>query len=112
MNASVEAVAWSHQTEPTPKEVKDWSFDDDDEEEQDPNADLARIEAYKKQLRDTPPRLFTAGDDAMITEWNTRTLQPKVRGCVASHAAVAKAKETDDQNHSILYSQTVVRCFA
>ncbi|TPX30870.1 hypothetical protein SmJEL517_g05677 [Synchytrium microbalum] len=61
-DASAEAMAWSHQIQPDPAELED--------------LDAAEIEAHKKALLDAPPRFFSAGEDAVITEWDTTTLQP------------------------------------
>ncbi|KAF9931218.1 U3 small nucleolar RNA-associated protein [Mortierella antarctica] len=62
-NTSVEALAWAHQTTLTEEE----DFWDSEKEKQ----------AAIKKLVKTPPRLFSAGLNAVVTEWDLTTLKPK-----------------------------------
>ncbi|KAF9365124.1 U3 small nucleolar RNA-associated protein [Mortierella sp. NVP85] len=74
-NTSVEALAWAHQTTLT----EDEDFWDSEKEKQ----------AAIKKLVKTPPRLFSAGLNAVVTEWDLRTLKPKVGAvwCMAANHA-------------------------
>lgn len=63
-NTSVEAIAWAHQTVLT----EDEDFWDSEKEKQ----------AAIKKLTKTPPRLFSAGLNAVVTEWDLTSLKPKV----------------------------------
>ncbi|KAF9974306.1 U3 small nucleolar RNA-associated protein [Actinomortierella ambigua] len=62
-NTSVETLAWSHQTVLT----EDEDFWDSEKEKQ---------QALKKLIK-SPPRLFSAGLNAVVTEWNLTSLKPK-----------------------------------
>ncbi|KAG5456351.1 MAG: WD40-repeat-containing domain protein, partial [Olpidium bornovanus] len=101
--ASVEALAWTHQTEPCDSEVdEDNGKDDETDAEGDIEPDKKAkgrnlvekkakrtaqrkngrqptqpSEREKKRLHALPPRLFTAGLDAILREWDLDTLRPK-----------------------------------
>ncbi|KAG0375769.1 U3 small nucleolar RNA-associated protein [Mortierella sp. AD032] len=62
-NTSVEALAWSHQTILT----EDDDFWDSEKEKQ----------AAIKKLTKSSPRLFSAGLNAVVTEWDLTSLKPK-----------------------------------
>ncbi|KAI9598687.1 quinon protein alcohol dehydrogenase-like superfamily [Syncephalis fuscata] len=62
-NEALETLAWAHQVIPV-------------EDEADAPEDIAE---QKKQLIRTPPRLFSAGLNALVTEWDLDTLRPKAR---------------------------------
>lgn len=64
-NATVETLAWAHQDELSSGDLE---FYDEDE----------RPEALNR-LRAAPPKLFSAGTNGSITEWDTTTLQIKRR---------------------------------
>ncbi|KAG0224123.1 WD40-repeat-containing domain protein [Mortierella sp. GBAus27b] len=81
-NTSVEAIAWSHQTTLT----EDEDFWDSEKEKQD---------AIKK-LEKTPPRLFSAGLNAVVTEWDLKTLKPK--RSVDSHGGAVWCMATNHAN--------------
>ncbi|KAI8812714.1 quinon protein alcohol dehydrogenase-like superfamily [Cladochytrium replicatum] len=61
-SASTECIAWTHQTHLTPYP--------DPSDPTDPNGEEAR-------LAGVPPRLFSAGLDGLINEWDMNTLRPK-----------------------------------
>ncbi|KAI1294060.1 U3 small nucleolar RNA-associated protein [Mortierella claussenii] len=81
-NTSVEALAWSHQTILT----EDEDFWDSEKEKQ----------AAIKRLVKTPPRLFSAGLNAVVTEWDLTTLKPK--RSVDSHGGAVWCMATNHAN--------------
>ncbi|KAF9206842.1 U3 small nucleolar RNA-associated protein [Podila verticillata] len=81
-NTSVEALAWAHQTVLT----EDEDFWDSEREKQ---------LAIKKLIK-TPPRLFSAGLNAVVTEWDLTTLKPK--RSVDSHGGAVWCMATNHAN--------------
>ncbi|KAF9346676.1 U3 small nucleolar RNA-associated protein [Mortierella sp. AD094] len=81
-NTSVEALAWAHQTTLT----EDEDFWDSEKEKQ---------TAIKKLVK-TPPRLFSAGLNAVVTEWDLTTLKPK--RSVDSHGGAVWCMATNHAN--------------
>ncbi|KAG0035119.1 U3 small nucleolar RNA-associated protein [Podila clonocystis] len=81
-NTSVEALAWAHQTVLT----EDEDFWDSEREKQ---------QAIKKLIK-TPPRLFSAGLNAVVTEWDLTTLKPK--RSVDSHGGAVWCMATNHAN--------------
>ncbi|KAF9201809.1 U3 small nucleolar RNA-associated protein [Haplosporangium sp. Z 27] len=81
-NTSVEALAWAHQTTLT----EDEDFWDSEKEKQ----------AAIKKLVKTPPRLFSAGLNAVVTEWDLTTLKPK--RSVDSHGGAVWCMATNHAN--------------
>ncbi|KAF9173165.1 U3 small nucleolar RNA-associated protein [Mortierella sp. AD011] len=81
-NTSVEALAWAHQTILT----EDEDFWDSEKEKQ----------AAIKKLVKTPPRLFSAGLNAVVTEWDLTTLKPK--RSVDSHGGAVWCMATNHAN--------------
>ncbi|KAF9897740.1 U3 small nucleolar RNA-associated protein, partial [Lobosporangium transversale] len=81
-NTSVEALAWAHQTILT----EDEDFWDSEREKQ----------AAIKKLIKTPPRLFSAGLNAVVTEWDLTTLKPK--RSVDSHGGAVWCMATNHAN--------------
>ncbi|KAF8977024.1 U3 small nucleolar RNA-associated protein [Entomortierella lignicola] len=81
-NTSVEALAWAHQTTLT----EDEDFWDSEKEKQ---------VAIKKLVK-TPPRLFSAGLNAVVTEWDLTTLKPK--RSVDSHGGAVWCMATNHAN--------------
>ncbi|KAJ1820891.1 U3 small nucleolar RNA-associated protein [Coemansia sp. RSA 2599] len=92
VNGSLEAVAWCHQTELTADDLE--LFDTD-----------AEREAARKRLIEQPPRLFSAGLNSVIVEWDLAKLVPKAAvdsyggavWCMApNHAQTQLAVGTED----------------
>ncbi|GJJ77656.1 U3 small nucleolar RNA-associated protein 4 [Entomortierella parvispora] len=81
-NTSVEALAWAHQTTLT----EDEDFWDSPAEKQ----------AALKTLTKAPPRLFSAGLNAVVTEWDTTSLKPK--RSVDSHGGAVWCMATNHAN--------------
>ncbi|KAG0365918.1 WD40-repeat-containing domain protein [Gamsiella multidivaricata] len=81
-NTSVEALAWAHQTILT----EDDDFWDSEKEKQ----------AAIKKLVKTSPRLFSAGLNAVVTEWDLTTLKPK--RSVDSHGGAVWCMATNHAN--------------
>ncbi|KAG9069719.1 U3 small nucleolar RNA-associated protein [Linnemannia hyalina] len=81
-NTSVEAIAWAHQTVLT----EDEDFWDSEKEKQ----------AAIKKLTKTPPRLFSAGLNAVVTEWDLTSLKPK--RSVDSHGGAVWCMATNNAN--------------
>ncbi|KAG0325217.1 U3 small nucleolar RNA-associated protein [Dissophora globulifera] len=81
-NRSVEALAWAHQTILTEEE----DFWDSEKEKQ----------AAIKKLVKTPPRLFSAGLNAVVTEWDLVSLKPK--RSVDSHGGAVWCMATNHAN--------------
>ncbi|KAF9427540.1 U3 small nucleolar RNA-associated protein [Podila epigama] len=81
-NASVETLAWAHQTVLT----EDEDFWDSEREKQ---------QALKKHLK-APPRLFSAGLNAIVTEWDLISLKPKAS--VDSHGGAVWCMATNHAN--------------
>ncbi|KAF9109281.1 U3 small nucleolar RNA-associated protein [Mortierella sp. AM989] len=81
-NTSVEALAWAHQTTLTEED----DFWDSEKEKQ---------TAIKKLVK-TPPRLFSAGLNAVVTEWDLTTLKPK--RSVDSHGGAVWCMATNHAN--------------
>ncbi|KAG0338153.1 U3 small nucleolar RNA-associated protein [Podila humilis] len=81
-NTSVEALAWAHQTVLT----EDDDFWDSEREKQ---------QAVKKLIK-TPPRLFSAGLNAVVTEWDLTSLKPK--RSVDSHGGAVWCMATNNAN--------------
>ncbi|KAF9919581.1 U3 small nucleolar RNA-associated protein [Linnemannia zychae] len=81
-NTSVEALAWAHQTVLT----EDEDFWDSEKEKQ---------TAIKKLIK-TPPRLFSAGLNAVVTEWDLTSLKPK--RSIDSHGGAVWCMATNHAN--------------
>ncbi|KAF9100320.1 U3 small nucleolar RNA-associated protein [Mortierella sp. GBA35] len=81
-NTSVEALAWAHQTILT----EDEDFWDSEKEKQ---------TALKKLIK-SPPRLFSAGLNAVVTEWDLTSLKPK--RSVDSHGGAVWCMATNHAN--------------
>ncbi|RKP24330.1 WD40-repeat-containing domain protein [Syncephalis pseudoplumigaleata] len=64
-NEALETLAWSHQVQPAEEDL----IDETPEE----------LAQQRQQLTNTPPRLFSSGLNALITEWDLDTLRPKTR---------------------------------
>ncbi|KAI9477414.1 WD40-repeat-containing domain protein [Coemansia mojavensis] len=92
VNGSLESLAWAHQTELTADDLE--LFDTEKEREQ-----------AKRRLMDRAPRLFSAGLNAVIVEWDLARLVPKAAvdsyggavWCMATnHAQTQLAIGTED----------------
>ncbi|KAJ2706477.1 U3 small nucleolar RNA-associated protein [Coemansia sp. IMI 203386] len=92
VKGSLETIAWSHQTELTADDLE--LFDTE-----------AEREAAKKRLIEQPPRLFSAGLNSVIVEWDLARLVPKAAvdsyggavWCMATnHAQTQLAVGTED----------------
>ncbi|KAF9190734.1 U3 small nucleolar RNA-associated protein [Haplosporangium sp. Z 767] len=81
-NTSVEALAWAHQTVLTEED----DFWDSEKEKQ----------AAIKKLVKASPRLFSAGLNAVVTEWDLTTLKP--RRSVDSHGGAVWCMATNHAN--------------
>ncbi|KAI9502938.1 WD40-repeat-containing domain protein [Coemansia spiralis] len=91
-NGSLETLAWAHRTDLTEDELE--LFDTEKEQTK-----------FKKQLREKAPRLFSAGLNAVIVEWDLGKLIPKAAvdsyggavWCMATnHAQTKLAVGTED----------------
>ncbi|KAI7826470.1 WD40-repeat-containing domain protein [Kickxella alabastrina] len=111
VKGSVETLAWSHQTELTADDLE--LFDTNVERE-----------AAKKRLVERAPRLFTAGLNAVIIEWDLAKLVPKAiidsNGgavwCMATNHAQTKLAVGTEDGHIRIFDITddklmYQRCF-
>ncbi|KAJ2760376.1 U3 small nucleolar RNA-associated protein [Coemansia sp. BCRC 34490] len=92
VNGSLEAIAWAHRTSLTAEEIE--LFDNEKERAQ-----------FKRQLKEKAPRLFSAGLNSVIIEWDLGKLGPKAAidsyggavWCMATnHAQTKLAVGTED----------------
>ncbi|KAJ2856577.1 U3 small nucleolar RNA-associated protein [Coemansia erecta] len=111
VNGSLEALAWTHQTKLTAEDLE--LFDTKVERD-----------AAKKRLVEQPPRLFSAGLNSVIVEWDIAKLVPKAAvdsyggavWCMApNHAQTQLAVGTEDGHIRIFDitdgKLTYQRCF-
>ncbi|KAI8801389.1 quinon protein alcohol dehydrogenase-like superfamily [Cladochytrium replicatum] len=86
-SASTECIVWTHQIQLTPypdpsdpadpNGVSSMALDDDDDDDRTAAQAEARRKEEEARMAGVPPRLFSAGLDGLIHEWDMNTLRPK-----------------------------------